>query len=162
MYIYIYQPLVLSGLIFAAYPLSSMQIGYMLGKPENSDVCNVHNRFLLFFFFCLRNCIPGVCILVTNLKQNESQSAHAESKHKGVHKRSKSVTQVQQQRPESPTVTFTWHACKYKVQKLHPTPLVSLCTLYLHTCQVKVTVGDSGLCCCTCVTYFERINSLVC
>ena len=31
----------------------------------------------------------------------------------------------------------------------------SLCTLYLHACQVRVTVGDSGLCC-TCVTYFER------
>ena len=24
-----------------------------------------------------------------------------------------------------------------------------------HTCQVRVTVGDSGLCC-TCVTYFEH------
>ena len=22
-------------------------------------------------------------------------------------------------------------------------------------CQVRVTVGDSGLCCCTCVKYFE-------
>ena len=33
----------------------------------------------------------------------------------------------------------------------------SLCTLlYLHACQVRVTVGDSGLCCCTCVTYFQR------
>ena len=31
----------------------------------------------------------------------------------------------------------------------------SLCTLYLHVCQARVTVGDSGLCCCTCVTYFE-------
>ena len=31
----------------------------------------------------------------------------------------------------------------------------SLRTLYLHACQVRVTVGDSGLCCCTCVTYFE-------
>ena len=31
----------------------------------------------------------------------------------------------------------------------------SLCILYLHACQVIVTVGDSGLCC-TCVTYFER------
>ena len=31
----------------------------------------------------------------------------------------------------------------------------SLCTLYLHTCQVKVTVGDSGLCC-ACVTSFEH------
>ena len=31
----------------------------------------------------------------------------------------------------------------------------SLCTLYLPACQVRVyTIGDSGLCCCTCVTYF--------
>ena len=40
-----------------------------------------------------------------------------------------------------------------------------LCTLYLHACQVKCTVGDSDLCCCTCVTYFERndvFNSHVC
>ena len=35
-------------------------------------------------------------------------------------------------------------------------PLVEFITLYLHACQVRVTVGDSGLCCCTCVTYFER------
>ena len=28
-------------------------------------------------------------------------------------------------------------------------------TLYLHACQVRVTVGDSGLCC-ACVTSFER------
>ena len=27
----------------------------------------------------------------------------------------KTVRQTQQQRPESPTVTLTWHACKYKV-----------------------------------------------
>ena len=32
----------------------------------------------------------------------------------------------------------------------------SLCTLYLHACQVRVTVGDSGLCCCTCVMYFQH------
>ena len=31
-----------------------------------------------------------------------------------------------------------------------------LCPLYLQACQVGVTVGDSGLCCCTCVMYFER------
>ena len=28
-------------------------------------------------------------------------------------------------------------------------------TLYLHVCQLRVTVGDSGLCY-TCVAYFER------
>ena len=32
----------------------------------------------------------------------------------------------------------------------------SLCTLHLHACQVRVTVSDSGLCCCTSATYFER------
>ena len=47
----------------------------------------------------------------TNLKQNEALTAHAESANKGVNKRSKHVTQAQQQRPESPTVTLTWHAC---------------------------------------------------
>ena len=38
---------------------------------------------------------------------------------------------------------------------------VYTCTLYLHACQVRVTVGNSGLCCCTCATFFELINSLV-
>ena len=42
-----------------------------------------------------------------------------ESVDKGVNYRSKDVTQAQQQRPESPTATLTWHACKYKVHKLH-------------------------------------------
>ena len=55
----------------------------------------------------------------TNLKENEAQSAHAESTHKGVNWHSKYVTQVQQQRPESPMVTLTWHACEYKAHKLH-------------------------------------------
>ena len=32
----------------------------------------------------------------------------------------------------------------------------SLRSLYLHACPVRVTVGDSCLCCCTCATYFER------
>ena len=36
----------------------------------------------------------------------------------------------------------------------------SLCSWYSvyvlpHACHVRVTVGDSGLCCCVCVTYFE-------
>ena len=40
--------------------------------------------------------------------------------------------------------------------------LVELCTLYLHACQVRVTVGDSGLCCCSCVTCFERQLTPLC
>ena len=35
-------------------------------------------------------------------------------------------------------------------------PLVELMDLRLHACQVRVAVGDSGLCCCICVTRSER------
>ena len=59
-----------------------------------------------------------------------------QSTHKGVNQRSKYVTQVQQQRLESPAVTLTWHACKYKVHKLHQRyPTV---TLTWHACKYKV------------------------
>ena len=37
----------------------------------------------------------------------------------GVNSRSKNVTSAQLQRPESPSVTLTWHANKHKVHKLH-------------------------------------------
>ena len=42
-----------------------------------------------------------------------------EATHEGGDSHSKYVTHVQQQRPESTTVSLTWHACKYKVYKLH-------------------------------------------
>ena len=32
----------------------------------------------------------------------------------------------------------------------------SLCTLYLLAFQVRVTVGDASVCCCACMTSFER------
>ena len=71
---------------------------------------------------------------------------------------SKDITQTQQQGPELPTVTLTWHASTYKVYK-HPqmhVPLVQFTyTLYLFACQVRVTVGGLGLCCCVCVTSFK-------
>ena len=57
---------------------------------------------------------------------------------------------TQQQKPEWPTVTLTWHASKYKVHILHQRYI--LCLL---ACQVRVTVGHSGLSC-VCVTSFER------
>ena len=41
-------------------------------------------------------------------------------------------------------------------------PLVDLCTLYLHTCQVRITVGDSGLCCSVCVTSLGRSLTPLC
>ena len=38
----------------------------------------------------------------------------------------------------------------------------SLCSLCLLACQVRVSIGDSGLCCCVCVTSFERLFSPLC
>ena len=61
----------------------------------------------------------SIAVLVTNLKQNEAWSTPAESPHKGLNQRLEDVTQAQQQRPELPSVILTWHACKYKVHKLH-------------------------------------------
>ena len=43
----------------------------------------------------------------------------------GVNQRSVNVTQVEHQRPESPTLTLTWHVCKYKVQKLYQRYILS-------------------------------------
>ena len=105
-----------------------------------------------------------------------------QSTHKGVNLRSKDVTQAQQQRPQYPTKTLSWHASKCKVHKLNQRILSpglrvntryinsirgclwwSLCTCYLLACQVRVTVGDSGLCCfCFCDVFRVQINSLVC
>ena len=62
--------------------------------------------------------MTGHTMFPINLKQNEAQSARAESTHKGVNYRSKYVTQVQQ-RPESPTVNLTWHARKHRVHNFH-------------------------------------------
>ena len=68
---------------------------------------------------------------------------------------------MQQQRPESPTVTLTWHACKYKVRELHQRYILNwnrvcfsskpslklpfihryvsvLCFLYWHSCRVTM------------------------
>ena len=41
-------------------------------------------------------------------------------------------------------------------------PSGGFCTVYLHTCQVRVTIGDSGLCCCTCAMDFECTLTPVC
>ena len=48
----------------------------------------------------------------------------------GVNQRLNYVRQVQQQRPESPTVTLTMRACKYKVHKLHQRYILHVCGLH--------------------------------
>ena len=42
------------------------------------------------------------------------------------------------------------------------TMFTCLCTLYLHTCRVRVTISDdSGLCCCACVMSFNSSASVL-
>ena len=47
------------------------------------------------------------------------QNLNSLSTHMGINQRTKDFTQTQQQSPESPTVTLTWLARKYKVHELH-------------------------------------------
>ena len=104
----------------------------------------------------------GTIIMGGGIRDPRPLSAHHDKKkkkkkvlsstHKGVNWLSKSVTQVQLRRPESPTVTLTCHACKYKVHKLHQRYILSssggvylwwrFCTLYLHACQVRVPLVE--------------------
>ena len=90
------------------------------------------------------------------MKQSD-QNARAESAHEGVNYLSKYVTQVQQQRPESLTVTLTSDT--------------GGCTLYLHTFMYFVFTrmpGESyrgrlmSLLLYLCYVSRALINSLVC
>ena len=68
--------------------------------------------------------------------------------HKGVNWHSKYITQVQQQRPKSPTVILTRHACKYKVHKLHqryipPKTMAPSGRMYMP--YISGTLDDTGV-----------------
>ena len=59
----------------------------------------------------VNTCTESTCVCFS-LKQNDVQSARTKSTHEGVNQHSTVVTKTQQQRPESPTVTLTWHVSK--------------------------------------------------
>ena len=71
-------------------------------------------KSLMGFMFSLNTVIQRFQKVHNNLSDQSLEPTH-----KGGNWHSKYVTQVQQQRPESPTVTLTWQACKHKVHKLH-------------------------------------------
>ena len=72
---------------------------------------------------------------IKSRKRFEKNAVLSESSYKGVNQRSTDVTQIQQQRSDSSTVTLRWHASKHNV---HNRLWWSLCTLYLLGCQVTV------------------------
>ena len=56
------------------------------------------------------------------------------------------ITQIQQRRPELPTVTLTWHACKYKVHKLHQRYILFFSAPKIHSeaaCSVQFVLYTS-------------------
>ena len=54
-----------------------------------------------------------------------------------------------------PLVEFMYLVLSPRCEQTQNKTLIDCCTLYLRACQLRVTVGDSGLCCCVCVTSFE-------
>ena len=65
------------------------------------------------FAFCNGGASPCVGVLCRKISFG---FLSLDTTHKGVNYFWKDVTQTQQQRPETPTVTFTWHASKLKVR----------------------------------------------
>ena len=105
-------------------------------KEEESLDVELIPKCLSFSFFwgilssfglCLFVCLHVVQIFFQrgtlychDLKQNEAKPKPVNNQQtKGVNWHSINVTRTQQEWRESPTVTLTWQASKYKVQKFH-------------------------------------------
>ena len=80
------------------YDVTPAARGFGTGSiPTSSSYRDTHARTHTH----TRTHVPDTCITILRWK---------EPTHRGVHYRSKDVTQTQHQRPVSPTVTLTWHA----------------------------------------------------
>ena len=58
----------------------------------------------------VNTCAESKCVFQS--EKNDAHSTRTKSTHKGVNQHSTVVTKTQQQGPESPTVTLTWHVSK--------------------------------------------------
>ena len=87
-------------------------------------------NFLLFGSWAFSVFSPSTCNGLSILLRQENFNTH------GCY-RSKYLTQVHQQRPELPMVTFTWHSCKYEVHKLHQRYILH----FRHTTKCACNVG---------------------
>ena len=92
------------------------------------DCTHIYTLLLTLFLLLLVFLFADDCmgIPLTNLSVKKSipemneclPSCRAESTHKGVKQR-RLTSHKHNNKSESPTITLTWHACKYKVHKLH-------------------------------------------
>ena len=83
---------------------------------------------------------------LTVSKELTTTSSVSESTHKEVNYRWKYVTQMRQQRPKSPTVTLTWHACKCKLHKLHQSFFFLLSTVFVIVLNTTGPQSIDALC----------------
>ena len=67
------------------------------------------------------------------------------STNKGVNWCAKDITQTQQQKPESPTITLTWHASNYKVQYIRD-PNNSALVIHYNSTFVPCNIYDDYIC----------------
>ena len=75
------------------------------------------------------------------LNTQGSWTGARKSSHKGANWRSKDVTQAQQQRPELPTVTLTWHACEIPFSPGMRVNTRYICTVYVYVSR-RVILGN--------------------
>ena len=115
--------------------------------------------------------VSDVCVCVSSLTKTLSgllqiYNLKTFPTHKGVDQRSKDVTHVQQQRPESPTVTLTWLACKYKVHvktppEVHPQNITFSKTIHLPCFPLRAAFFLSVFLACCLVRAFKVLLSFL-
>ena len=142
-----------------------------------------YRRWLRSLLLCLHGVFRALintlvcwfCLLNTDVwksGKHTSKSSHsAPSSLRQRHHGQSPLARQKYQTPHQPTFFYSllvnskptcficcWEFCHYVCPQEKKKKYLwgSLCTLYLHTYQVRATVGDSGLCCCTPVMSYER------
>ena len=88
-------------------------VGVAGGVPQFADYYRHPRLGDIIFSKCdSKGYLYYYCDKITQVNYDVSPFYHSESTHKGVNELSKDVSQTQQQRPELPAVTLTWHAGK--------------------------------------------------
>ena len=104
---------------------------------------------LLVFLFaddCMGIPLTNLSVKKSIPEMNEClPSCRAESTHKGVKQR-RMTSHKHNNKSESPTITLTWHACKYKVHKLHERYILFILFIFIFLTRDTFVplVGQTG------------------
>ena len=136
---------------------------FLLFFDDFFHVCkqSVWKRICLTLAFCwagqLKPVVPYRCTTAYNLYKLIGTTNKQESK-----LALKIIRQAQQQRPESPMVTLTWRACKYKVYKLHQRYILAFENVLWWSLYTLLLDEANSLLLYLCYVFRVLINSLVC